>query len=168
MKGCLIQTALVYLFTKMLFSDPLAILPRNIMGARGETMKFKKQNQHGAWAMVFMPLVIGMVAGGFHPAQLFYMAGWLMIFFMADHVLFFICLSWNCIHHHAQRTLDIGTRLPAQPGPARGTIRPGLEDEADWHSGDCACSMDDDTRIRTHHQFHVMHNHGNRKGPMIF
>lgn len=60
------------------------------MGARGETMKFKKQNQHGAWAMVFMPLVIGMVAGGFHPAQLFYMAGWLMIFFMADHVLFFI------------------------------------------------------------------------------
>ncbi len=53
-------------------------------------MKFKKQNQHGAWAMVFMPLIIGMVAGGFHLSQLFYMAGWLMIFFMADHILHFI------------------------------------------------------------------------------
>lgn len=53
-------------------------------------MKFKKQNQHGAWAMVFMPLVIGIAAGGFHPAQLSYMMGWLMMFFMADHVLFFI------------------------------------------------------------------------------
>ncbi|GAB3071437.1 YwiC-like family protein [Salinicoccus sesuvii] len=53
-------------------------------------MKFKKQNQHGAWAMVFMPLLIGIAAGGFHPAQLSYMLGWLMMFFMADHILFFI------------------------------------------------------------------------------
>lgn len=53
-------------------------------------MKFKKQNQHGAWAMVFMPLVIGIFANGFHISQLFFMMGWLMIFFAADHVLFFI------------------------------------------------------------------------------
>lgn len=53
-------------------------------------MKFKKQNQHGAWAMVFMPLVIGIFANGFHLSQLFFMLGWLMIFFAADHVLFFI------------------------------------------------------------------------------
>ncbi len=62
----------------------------DIMASRGDIMKFKKQNQHGAWAMVFMPLVLGIAAGGFHPAQLFYMAGWLLIFFAADHVLMFI------------------------------------------------------------------------------
>ena len=53
-------------------------------------MKFKKQNQHGAWAMVFMPLILGIAAGGFHPSQLFYAAGWLLMFFAADHVLMFI------------------------------------------------------------------------------
>lgn len=62
----------------------------DIMASRGDIMKFKKQNQHGAWAMVFMPLVLGIAAGGFHPSQLLYMAGWLLMFFAADHVLMFI------------------------------------------------------------------------------
>ena len=51
--------------------------------------KFKKQNQHGAWAMVFMPPLLGMVAGGFHASQLFFIIGWLFIFFSADHILYF-------------------------------------------------------------------------------
>lgn len=51
--------------------------------------KFKKQNQHGAWAMVFMPPVLGIVAGGFHVSQLFFIIGWLFIFFAADHILYF-------------------------------------------------------------------------------
>ncbi|WP_052256432.1 YwiC-like family protein [Salinicoccus sp. YB14-2] len=53
-------------------------------------MKFKKQNQHGAWAMVFMPLILGVSAGGFHPSQILYGIGWLLMFFAADHVLMFI------------------------------------------------------------------------------
>lgn len=53
-------------------------------------MKFKKQNQHGAWAMVFMPLILGISAGGFHPSQILYGIGWLLMFFAADHVLMFI------------------------------------------------------------------------------
>lgn len=52
--------------------------------------KFKKQNQHGAWAMVFMPPILGIVAGGFHVSQLFFIVGWLFIFFAADHVLYFL------------------------------------------------------------------------------
>lgn len=53
-------------------------------------MKFKKQNQHGAWAMMFMPLILGIAAGGFHPSQILYGIGWMLTFFAADHVLMFI------------------------------------------------------------------------------
>ncbi|WP_428417485.1 YwiC-like family protein [Phocicoccus schoeneichii] len=53
-------------------------------------MKFKKQNQHGAWAMVFMPPIIGILANGFNISQVLFIIGWLLIFFSADQVLFFI------------------------------------------------------------------------------
>lgn len=53
-------------------------------------MKFKKQNQHGTWAMVFMPPIIGILANGFNISQVLFIIGWLLIFFAADHVLFFI------------------------------------------------------------------------------
>lgn len=53
-------------------------------------MKFKKQNQHGVWAMIFMPVVLGMIGSGFHFSQVLFLIGWLLIFLAADHVLFFI------------------------------------------------------------------------------
>lgn len=53
-------------------------------------MKFKKQNQHGVWAMIFMPVILGMIGSGFHFSQILYLAGWLFIFLAADHVLFFV------------------------------------------------------------------------------
>src|SRR5699024_5984555 len=53
-------------------------------------MKFKKQNQHGVLAIVFMPLILCSAAGVFHPSQILYGIGWLLMFFAADHVLIFI------------------------------------------------------------------------------
>ncbi|CAD2076096.1 YwiC-like family protein [Phocicoccus pinnipedialis] len=53
-------------------------------------MKFKKQNQHGAWAMVFMPPIIGILANGFNISQVLFIIGWLLIFLAADQILFFI------------------------------------------------------------------------------
>lgn len=53
-------------------------------------MKFKKQNQHGVWAMIFMPVILGMIGSEFHFSQILYLAGWLFIFLAADHVLFFV------------------------------------------------------------------------------
>ena len=38
-------------------------------------MKFKKQNQHGAWAMVFMPPIIGILANGFNVSQVLFIIG---------------------------------------------------------------------------------------------
>jgi hypothetical protein len=52
-------------------------------------MKLKKQNQHGIWAMIAAPVILGMAAGGFHFSQVLYLVGWLMMFFSVDHFLFF-------------------------------------------------------------------------------
>ncbi|QUR94029.1 YwiC-like family protein [Macrococcoides canis] len=53
-------------------------------------MKFKKPNQHGAWAMIIMPVLFGMFATKFNVFQLFFFIGWFMTFFFADHLLFYV------------------------------------------------------------------------------
>ncbi|UBH09128.1 YwiC-like family protein [Macrococcus armenti] len=53
-------------------------------------MKFKKPNQHGAWAMIIMPVLFGMFATKFNIFQLLFFAGWFMTFFFADHFLFYV------------------------------------------------------------------------------
>lgn len=53
-------------------------------------MKFKKQNQHGVWAMIILPVILGMMAGGFNFSQVLFLAAWLLLFLSVDQVLFFI------------------------------------------------------------------------------
>ncbi|MCE4955891.1 YwiC-like family protein [Macrococcoides caseolyticum] len=53
-------------------------------------MKFKKPNQHGAWAMIIMPVLFGMFASTFNVYQLLFFAAWFMIFFFIDNLLFFV------------------------------------------------------------------------------
>lgn len=53
-------------------------------------MKFKKPNQHGAWAMIIMPVLFGMFASSFNVYQLLFFAAWFMIFFFIDNLLFYV------------------------------------------------------------------------------
>lgn len=53
-------------------------------------MKFKKPNQHGAWAMIIMPVLFGMFASQFNVYQLLFFAAWFMIFFFIYNVLFYV------------------------------------------------------------------------------
>lgn len=53
-------------------------------------MKFKKPNQHGAWAMIIMPVLFGMFASPFNIYQLLFFAAWFMIFFFIDNLLFYV------------------------------------------------------------------------------
>lgn len=53
-------------------------------------MKFKKPNQHGAWAMIIMPVLFGIFLSQFNFYQLLFFASWFMIFFFIDNVLFYM------------------------------------------------------------------------------
>lgn len=53
-------------------------------------MKFKKPNQHGVWAMLFMPFLFGIFAGKFSLLQLCFIAGWFLVFFATDNFLFYM------------------------------------------------------------------------------
>ncbi|MCU7556263.1 YwiC-like family protein [Macrococcus capreoli] len=53
-------------------------------------MKFKKPNQHGAWAMIIMPVLFGMFASSFNFYQILFFAAWFMIFFFIDNLLFYV------------------------------------------------------------------------------
>ncbi|WP_414043782.1 YwiC-like family protein [Macrococcus animalis] len=53
-------------------------------------MKFKKPNQHGAWAMIIMPVLFGMFASSFNIYQLLFFVAWFMIFFFIDNLLFYV------------------------------------------------------------------------------
>lgn len=53
-------------------------------------MKFKKPNQHGAWAMIIMPVLFGMFASDFNFYQILFFIAWFLIFFFIDNLLLYI------------------------------------------------------------------------------
>ncbi|WP_414044793.1 YwiC-like family protein [Macrococcus equi] len=53
-------------------------------------MKFKKPNQHGAWAMIIMPVLFGMFSSAFNLYQILFFISWFLIFFFIDNLLFYV------------------------------------------------------------------------------
>ncbi|GGB00631.1 hypothetical protein ERX37_08465 [Macrococcus hajekii] len=53
-------------------------------------MKFKKPNQHGAWAMLIMPFLFGIFAGQFSLYHIPFIIGWFLVFFATDHLLLYV------------------------------------------------------------------------------
>ena len=52
-------------------------------------MKFKKQSQHGVWAMIFAPIILGIIFSNVNWYHLLFVIAWTLSFMTFDHMLFY-------------------------------------------------------------------------------